>query len=318
MKKTIIIILSVLSSVVSNAQTACDSLDIDVKYAAFSDSLIEISVTNHGSGFYSYPGFVIFNTNGDTVAKEDVNLFGIGAASTHVLKIFPGMITSSTFTGTLQLWSGFFTTMECSYNLTFKLCPDSCAQVYPFIGNMGGALSLGTVNWTVQDSASTILASGSFTLDNNNQIDQDTVCLIHGNYFLHVSGLSTPMAGQPIFGMTKNFMNAPNPQKHYSGSPDQLPFSFYRKCSIISGIGDVECASGLRIFSHDGVIDIQQMNGKRIGEVAVYSLSGQVVWRGSIQANRQAINLSTLPSSLYIIGVLNEGAQVHKKLFLGN
>ena len=37
--------------------------------------------------FFSYPGFILFNSFGDTIAVENVNFFGIAEQSVHVLEV---------------------------------------------------------------------------------------------------------------------------------------------------------------------------------------------------------------------------------------
>lgn len=317
MKKIITFLACCLSSVMSFGQTACDSLNIDVRYAAFSDSLIEISVTNTGTSLFSYPGFIIFNANGDTVAKEDVNLFGMGSSSSHVLKIYPGMVTTPVFTGTLQLWSGFFSTLECSYsNMSFNLCPDTCVTVYPFIGNMGGATSLGTVSWTLQDSLAATVASGTLTLDNINQIAFDTVCLNPGLYMLHIAGISTPMQGQPYVGITSNYPNSPNPQMPYPDAAMQLPFTLFGKCPLMTSVAKPPVANRVRIFSNGGVVSIAFVQGKQIGDIGIYSIAGARVWTGVITKPTERIDLSHLPTGIYIVRAKNEGNFEHLKVYI--
>jgi hypothetical protein len=317
MKKHLLILLTSFYSAFAIAQTPCDSLEIKVRYAAFTDTLIEISVMNHGTAYYSYPGFIVFNTNGDTVAKESVNLFGIGPASEsrHTLKIYPGMVTTSSFSGTLQLWSGFYSNLECSYNLSFELCPDTCQVVYPFIANFGGAISQGTVNWTMLNATSTVVASGSWTLDNQNQDDKDTVCLIPGNYTLQVSGSPGPLGGQPWYGMTSDFNSSPNPQKPYLASADQMTFKTFKNC-IITSVNNPHISSDIKLISQDGFIDISRANNKVIGEVAVYSINGQLSWSADIKSSAYRIDLRYLPSGIYIVKMKN--GIVSRKIFIGN
>ncbi|HRF79325.1 MAG TPA: hypothetical protein PL070_04490, partial [Flavobacteriales bacterium] len=55
----------------------CDALDIvAIQWATFNDSTIVLKVTNSDIGF-DYPGFVLLDANGDTLAVETVNFFAI-------------------------------------------------------------------------------------------------------------------------------------------------------------------------------------------------------------------------------------------------
>jgi hypothetical protein len=316
MNRIIILLVSLLSSFVALSQTPCDSLDIQVRYSAFADTLIEVSVVNHSQVFYSYPGFVIYDTNGDTVAKEDVNLFGLGPSSQHVLKVFLGMLTTPNFSGTIELYSGFYSELECSYNMNFHLCPDTCINAYPYLVNMGGAISFGTVNWTLQNQAAQTVATGSFTLGNGQQIDQDTLCLTSGSYTLTVSGLSGPMGGQPYFGISTHFQNAPEPQKQYTGAAAQLPFDFYNQC-ITTDIKDLAPNNtSLNIFSSAGRIHMANRSGRAIGDVAVFSITGQLMWSGTVSSSHKVIDLDHLSPGIYAVRVTHQGTTECHKLFI--
>ena len=66
--------------VVSGGGSPCDSVIVDyVQWAPFSDDAIEVHVFNNSSELFDYPGWVLFDSGGDTLAKEVVNFFGIAS-----------------------------------------------------------------------------------------------------------------------------------------------------------------------------------------------------------------------------------------------
>ena len=68
--------------------TACDSLQIaSVRWQAFTDTVIVVHVFNNSSTLFDYPNFVLFDENGDTLAVETVNFFGIANESYHILQV---------------------------------------------------------------------------------------------------------------------------------------------------------------------------------------------------------------------------------------
>ena len=80
--KRIFLLLGILTSLVAFGQDPCDDLLItSVQYSPFTDTVIVVQVENNSSSGFQYPGFVLISTNGDTVAKEQVDLFGIGQES---------------------------------------------------------------------------------------------------------------------------------------------------------------------------------------------------------------------------------------------
>lgn len=300
----------ILSSA-SFGQSVCDSIEIKAYYSPFADSLIQVDVINNSSELFSYPGFFVLDINGDTVAKEEVNLFGIAQNSTHYLNIYPGMPSGSNFTGELQLWSGFYSQHECTFNMIFDLCPDSCITAYPYIINMGGAISLGSVDWILTDDNTVTVASGTLTLDNTHQNDEDTVCLSAGNYTLQFSGISPPMMGQPFVGISSSVFYSSGLQQFYNGSATNLQFDFLESC-IINWIGTTGSDPDVLIYSHEGMIEF--VNLASINYVSIYSISGQLVWKGEVNSGYQRVNLSHLKKGIYIAELKTEDKKLIRKL----
>jgi hypothetical protein len=111
------ILLFFLLPLVSFSQTnpECDSLVIECCfYNPQNPDTITLNVTNNSGYIFPYPGFIIFNTNMDTIAKENVNYFGIAnAPQQHVLTVVNSF--SLPFVGTLQLYTGFYDSLHCSF-----------------------------------------------------------------------------------------------------------------------------------------------------------------------------------------------------------
>ncbi|HNA33003.1 MAG TPA: hypothetical protein PL106_07760, partial [Flavobacteriales bacterium] len=60
--------------------TDCDSLSfLGVRWGVFSDSTIVLTVANASTDLFDYPGFVLLDEEGDTIASETVSYFGIGS-----------------------------------------------------------------------------------------------------------------------------------------------------------------------------------------------------------------------------------------------
>ena len=123
---------------------ACDSLLIDeIQFGAFDDSTVQVTVRNFSSTLFDYPGFILLDDNGDTVAIESVDYFGIGLGpQLHTLSIVPDFDpVAGNFVGSLQLWTGFYTAQACSFPVDQDLCPPGpCAPFTLSIANMGGAM----------------------------------------------------------------------------------------------------------------------------------------------------------------------------------
>ena len=94
-------------------QEDCSSLEIASIYQ-YNDTQFVINVYNSSWAGFPYPGFVLFNSFGDTVAVENVNLFGIGEESQHFLELQDGVIITSDIS--LQLYTGFYDFLQCEWS----------------------------------------------------------------------------------------------------------------------------------------------------------------------------------------------------------
>jgi len=102
------------------AQTSgnpCDSIFIHSCQPNATGIQIEVVTSNHSLDIISYPGFVLLAENGDTIAVEEVDYFGIGwNEQTHILHIInqPSLPSNAT----LELHSHFYDSLRCSWSLT--------------------------------------------------------------------------------------------------------------------------------------------------------------------------------------------------------
>lgn len=117
MKLLLFCFLSV--SISLSAQTNCDSLIINCcDYSLIGNDTITLQVQNTATQeIFDYPGFVILDQAGDTIAKETVNYFGIGGGGfqTHTLNLMAPLVVP--FQGTLQLHGLFYDTLYCEFPL---------------------------------------------------------------------------------------------------------------------------------------------------------------------------------------------------------
>ncbi|MGK0389104.1 MAG: hypothetical protein ACI94Y_001840 [Maribacter sp.] len=122
--KNLFTIITIIIPLLGFAQNPpnCDSLTIDccVVFDENTD-LLELSASNSefSTELYSYPGFILLNENGDTIAMETVNYFGIGnGPQLHYLNIMN--LFELPFTGTLELYSGFYDSLHCVFPIAIE------------------------------------------------------------------------------------------------------------------------------------------------------------------------------------------------------
>ena len=132
MKKILFLLLFTSSSICFSQQSPgfCDSMIIDsIQFQAGSNNTISLQATNLSFSFdlVSYPGFILYNSNGDTIAKENVNYFGIGSSpQTHLLQIINNPV-SLPMNGSLELYSGFYDSLRCTFQITLN---DTIANLF--------------------------------------------------------------------------------------------------------------------------------------------------------------------------------------------
>ena len=96
----------------------CDSILItNFDYTPDSLNRISLFAANANMDIISYPGFVVLNHLGDTMAKETVNYFGIGFfPQQHFLEVYQPI--TNPFAGTIELHSWFYDSLRCVFPFT--------------------------------------------------------------------------------------------------------------------------------------------------------------------------------------------------------
>lgn len=299
-----------LISTFANAQTACDSLEFtSIKYSPFTDSVIVVEVMNHNSNIiFDYPGFVLLNDNGDTVALETVNYFGIGSESVHSLNVRAGVHDPlDNFEGTLKLYSGFFDTFECEWDLDQSLCADSpCDSVIIGFQNWGGALVIGDFHWTVEDESETLVDSGTFTMPANDQYWFYGMCLEPGAYTYSLTALTQPSGGGPTLTVsTSTTFASPTmsaPLEWFNDPGAQIEFPFFEFCAQDpNGVENVSSDSEIQVLRNGN--DIVLRSAEIIRSALIYSTDGKLVESISPNAT-QFIFPAHLSTNIYLIRVL--------------
>jgi uncharacterized protein (DUF779 family) len=113
-----IAICFVFASAPANAQ--CEEVSVlGVHVNPFNmNELILHAFNASESEFFSYPGWRLYDASGVLIAEEEVNFFGFMEHGIHSLNIIEPLDYSvQSFEGTLELWTGFYDVLECTYEL---------------------------------------------------------------------------------------------------------------------------------------------------------------------------------------------------------
>lgn len=300
-----------LFPVFANGQSPCDNLNlISIGYSPFTDSLIIVSVENNNqSEIFDYPGFVLINSLGDTVAKEQVHYFGISGQSVHSLQVLPDIHNPlEDFVGDLQLYSGFYEDFECEWSLNESLCTiNECDSIVIAFENYGGALVLGDFAWSVLDSTENTLESGTFTMEAQEQRWEKRLCLPKGIYSYTLTALGQPSGGGPtLTASTLPSYLAPIIQVHldwFNQPTATLEIPIYVHCIAQqepNGIESVDSQSAINVITNGSHTLIQHT--EVIQSVTMFSGDGRVVEQ--FNPNKTEFVLpSALKSGFYLISV---------------
>lgn len=302
--KHLLVFSFLLVSTLATAQTTCDSVDVlSVQYNPFTDTVIVVEVVNNNlMEIFSYPGFVILDDNDDTLAVEMVNYFGIGGESLHTLNVRPGVHDpSDNFEGRLQLYTGFYETFNCEWDLDQSLCAASpCDSLVIGLQNWGGALVIGDFHWRVDDEGGMLVDSGSFNMVAENQYWFKSLCVEPGNYTYSLTALTDPSGGGPnITASTSSTFSAPvvsAPLDWFNDPGAELEVPFFPFCTATpNSIDDpIQNQVDLRF----DVINHQILCSETLKLLEVFSSSGQLVFTDT--PNSKNVQMPSLDSGVYI------------------
>lgn len=296
----------------------CAALELhSVQWAAFTDTAIVVHVSNNNmvAELFDYPNFILFDSSGDTLAKETVYYFGIGEDSWHTMRVMDdAVIPGVPFTGVLELWTGFTSELACSWELPLDLCPPGpCDTMYTTLNNFGDGLAIGTFTWTLANDEGTV-AEGQFELTIVDQSDQDTICVPPGQYTMVVVPDQEPTGGQLVFGVAgEGSLNGPSLFLP-SGTPASLPFGFLLPCAEGSnGTGGVRLEEDLRITMTRNGVHVERLDGRAIGAIRLFDASGKLML--DIQTSAPVVLLPPLGPGIHM---LYAAGRARKMVQLGN
>ncbi len=95
---------------------ACDSLVIECCSFDVTQNTITLVASNYSSYLFDYPGFILYNSEMDTVAIETVNYFGISTDQPHILDIIHPL--ELPLDGILELYVLFYDSLTCTFEVT--------------------------------------------------------------------------------------------------------------------------------------------------------------------------------------------------------
>ncbi|KAA3621377.1 MAG: hypothetical protein DWQ02_27860 [Bacteroidetes bacterium] len=108
-----------------SAQKKADCDQLTIRFNGLIDSgetdqlFFEVSNVMYTGSLYYYPGFLLLNEQGDTIAREEVKYYGIGTSfQTHLLELTDDI--SFPFVGRLELFGSYYSKKFCSFPIEIE------------------------------------------------------------------------------------------------------------------------------------------------------------------------------------------------------
>lgn len=318
--KKILLLPFILFASTLFAQEPCSQIDfVSIQYSPFTDTVIVVQVENNSAESFGYPGFVLIDASGDTVAKEQVHLFGIGPESVHTLDVRPGIHDPlNDFDGQLELHTGFYDTFECEWPMNQSLCADEpCDSLIIAFENWGGALVLGDFDWSVNDGEDSVVEYGTFTMDSIGQYWERGFCLVPDTYAYTLTALGQPSGGGPVMTATssQSFFSPMIIEyfEWFNQLTTVMEIPFFSFCAEPpNGIGNL--SSNNEIHLRYEMASNQLISSQEIVDLKIYSAAGHLAY--SANSKLKQVVLPMLPTGTYIAAVSTSKGEALLKLIL--
>ena len=318
--KNISLLCLLLFSLNAFAQDPCDGIEFQsISYNAFTDTAVIVHVTNNGPELFSYPGFILINNQGDTFAMEMVNFFGIGQESIHSLEIRPGVMDpADVFTGVLELHTGFYDSLWCSWPINQSFCPpEKCADLIIGMQNWGGALVIGDFEYFLDDTNGNTIETGVYTMIDTVQYWEDTLCVPIGEYTYTVNALGQPSGGGPVITVAQSGgFASPMITEYldwYNGATIEVPFHTQCETKEPNSIVRPYVSETFSLVYRGNEVIINSIS--KISSLEVFDMRGQLM--NQISAVNSSNVISTgLPLGAYVIRTRFQSGQTAMKKFM--
>ena len=307
----------------TSGQTICDSIFVEhIGYAAVDAGSIEVSAYSITGDCIGYPSFVLYNMNGDTLAKETVNFFcvGFGQPQSQFMNVLPGVtIPSGPFAARLELFSGFGDTLVCSWEFqALELCPaDSCIEAEIYLVNTGPLVAF-PAYWWIDDANNNTVASGILNMDTLAATHFDTVCLAPGSHTLYFTPFS-PIDDTYIAGITDNWQTSigTNVALQNDSTPLDLSFSWFAACaSSPNAIQEAERIGFSAWVDHTGLF-VQDPLERSLGMVQLFSIEGRLLLSERTSGSSMHMAIDRFPSAVHLLVVTRtDGSRSAQRIFI--
>jgi hypothetical protein len=298
--------IALLTAIPGFAQSPCDELTVlPPRYDAFDPERIEVWVNNQSTEIFSYPNFVLLNDQGQVLASEEVTFFGIGGAGSHHMQVTPGVsLPTGPFDATLQLFGNFGDTLFCTWEFPgLTLCPaDACVPAEIHLTNTGNLTAFEAFWWVTNTADGMQVASGSFSMNDVDATQFDSLCLPPGDYVLEFTPFS-PIDETYTMGITPNAQFTPglDGTQQQDNTPLDLAFSWYEVCAEgTNGLTELVVDPPV-LMVDNGLLRMTDPHGRALGEISLWSSDGRLITMRTANADTAVFPLNGLAPGIILV-----------------
>jgi len=314
--KKIILLISILLSIQSISQSTCDSLEIvHVNIDAFVNNQLNITLLNNNTQeIFDYPGFRVYDENDNLIGEEEVFFFGIAGESTHSIAFdtmaFP-FVEGEEYTLKLELWTNFYDSLECVFDVSSILFPTLQECVPVSITFLEFSSEEVSYNWQLTDYWGNITQDETLVFAENVGSITRNVCLDQSCFYVNASSALDPdlstLYVNVIADESYGFISSPLLDM---SNDSTMVFSIWADCSLINSEFEIQ-DSKFEIYPNpaNDVLLIQSEFFSNF-TYQVLDLNGKTILNGTSNAE---IIVSALEPGLYIFELHSEGHTVRKK-----
>ncbi len=296
-------LLSIFTSM-GVAQVNCFNINLDeVIRDPYDQNFITVHILNPESESINYPGIRIYNALTDElIGEESVNFFGIANESVHMVPITMEVVQAESYTLRIEIWSGFYENLECSFTDDFYLYPETFCTDSEIMVSLAG-LEPGEDPFVLDISQNgESVFSDSFILDSENPMyyQEPGTCLGIGCYDVVLT------TSDAVISSTGYILQEGG---WYSGT-ESIPFQA-GDIAIEFSFSIFECATNnldeskandLNIYPNPSNSTIILDWGNAVGQadLSIYDINGNLIQSIPVSGIRQELNVSKFSAGMYI------------------
>jgi hypothetical protein len=317
---SILLLLAITTQFTTAKADPCDSLElVYLGFNPFNPDEIIVYVHNTNiNEIFDYPGFKLVNANGDTVASETVNFFGIAGYSAHKLTAaLDNYVPGTVFNGTLLLYTGFYDSLVCTFPVSQVLIPSSgCTDFIVYTLNQWWAMDQ-VVHWTVVDETGSEVVSGIHDYLNFDASEYtDTVCLENGCYHLVIESEDTLTAPCDAGVQFLDYSIVMGVSLATGDTLGMLDFSVFY-CDSTVGISDMHFAANkINLYPNPAAdyITVSWQRDITVRAIELVDISGRVVLTHEVLDDTARIDLSQFAAGVYTARIFSASGVFSRKI----